>query len=449
MELTSRELATIIIFVAFVALAVILLRDRTQLQEAVIDVLKALSAWKLWSVILGYLLYAAGIVALANLAGLWSWALLKDTLIVVFFVGLPIITNANKFEAGTDVVAHVLKEVLGVTAILVVYLNLAPFPLWGELILQVVLLFLLLIAALGKSDPRNAPVVKLANAILALIGIGLIIYVTVRVVTAFDTFDWNGEARAFALSVWLPLALIPFIYGLGLLMSCEATLVRVKRHNKMETPPLRVRLALLLGLRGSLRYATGFTGLWLPRIANETLFTSARQAMREYRQIVRENSRRNHSRKRRLKEQAGVAGVDEDGLWRDRREFDETKKALERLFYTQMGLYRRQGGRYWTDPVVLFPIGGFKELPEDHGVQFSVRDDGQVWFGWRRTIGGFHLGVGGTSDVDAEWRYASAAPPDAYPDEQAAGWKLLLRDDEGYLKGAPEWDAEDAPLPRS
>lgn len=129
MELTSRELATIIIFVAFVALAVLFLRDRTQLREAAIELLKALSAWKLWSVILAYLLYAAGAIALAYLAGLWSGDLLKETLIVVFFVG-------------------------------------------------------------------------------------------------------------------------------------------------------HVRLALLLGFRGSLRYATGFTGLWLPRIATETSFTSARQTMR-------------------------------------------------------------------------------------------------------------------------------------------------------------------------
>ncbi|MFT4306021.1 MAG: hypothetical protein QM604_03925 [Microbacterium sp.] len=57
MELTSRELATIIIFVAFFALAAVLLRDRTPLREAAIDVLKALSAWKLWSVILAYLLF--------------------------------------------------------------------------------------------------------------------------------------------------------------------------------------------------------------------------------------------------------------------------------------------------------------------------------------------------------------------------------------------------------
>ncbi len=449
MELTSRELATIIILVAFAVLAVVLSRDRTQLREAAIEVLKALSAWKVWSVILAYLLYATGVIVLACLAGLWSADLMKDTLIIVFFVGLPIIANASKFEAGTDVFAHVVKEVLGVTAILVVYLNLAPFPLWGELILQVVLLFAILIAATGKSDPENAPVVKLANAIVALIGIGLIIHVTVRVAVAFDTFDWNAEARAFALSVLLPLSLIPFTYGLGLLMSCEATFVRLKYHNNRGELPLRVRLALLLGFHGSLRYATGFTGLWLPRIATQTSFTSARRTMRAYRLTMRENARKNRDRERRLRENAGVAGVDEDGLWRDRREFYETKRVLEGVFYSQMRLYRYRGARYWTDPVLLFPVEGFKELPEDHGVQLCVRDDAQEWFAWRRTIGGFYLGVGGTSDVDAEWRYTSAEPPDTYPADQAAGWKLLMRNGEGYLRGDPEWDTEDAPYPRA
>lgn len=448
MELTSRELATVIVFVVFVTATVLLLRDRIQLRESIIEVLKALSVWKLWSVIIAYLLYLSGIVALAYLPGLWTWDLLKDTLIVVFFVGFPIIANTNKFEAGPDVLAHVLKEVLSIIPILMVYLNLALFPLWGEIVLQLILVLFVLIATFGRIDPRNARAVKVANGILTLIGMGLIVYVTVRVVTAFNMFDWDAEVRAFALSVWLPLALIPFIYGLGFLMSCEGTLVRLRLHNNRKPPPLRVRLALLLGFRGSLRYATAFTGIWLPRIAGETSFTSARQTMREYRLAVRENARNSRARRRRLRNLAGISGVDEDGLWQDRREFHETKKALEGLFYTQVGFYRHCGECYCTDPVVLFPIGGFKELPEDHGVQFRVRDDGQTWVGWRRTIGGFYLGVGGSSDVDAKWRYASVEPPGTYPAEQAAGWKLLLLDGEGDLKGAPEWDADDAP-PRS
>lgn len=90
MELTARELATAIVFVTIITVAVLLSRDRSQLVDAAVGVLKALLAWKLWLVILAYLVYAAGVVVIAHFLGLWSTELLKDTLIVVFFVGLPI-----------------------------------------------------------------------------------------------------------------------------------------------------------------------------------------------------------------------------------------------------------------------------------------------------------------------------------------------------------------------
>lgn len=137
MELTSRELATGIVVVAFVLLALLLTKDRKELLRPLLGVVKAFAAWKVWTVVLAYLIFVAAVVVLAHSVGVWSGDLLKDTLIIAFFVGLPILLNSAKFRDGLGVVKHVVKEVLDVAALLVVYLNLAPFPLWGELILQV------------------------------------------------------------------------------------------------------------------------------------------------------------------------------------------------------------------------------------------------------------------------------------------------------------------------
>ncbi|MGC0142771.1 hypothetical protein, partial [Pseudactinotalea sp. Z1732] len=233
------------------------------------------------------------------------------------------------------------------------------------------------------------------------------------------------------------------IYLFGLIASCEAALVRGKFHNDREALPLPARLAFLLGVRGSLRYATSFTGRWLPELAKQRSFRDATRTMREYRQSVRSNARQNRQRRRRLRKQAGRSGVDENGLWLDRREFYETKEALEGLFYTQMGLYRHRGSRYWTDPIVIFPLGGFKNLPEDHGIDFSVRDDGLAWVAWRHTVGAFYLGVGGTQYLEAHWRYAGTKPPSNYPGPALPGWADVSEGSEA----SPEWHADDAPIP--
>ena len=108
-----------------------------------------------------------------------------------------------------------------------------------------------------------------------------------------------------------------------------------------------------------------------------------------------------------------------------------------------MGLYRHRGGRYWTDPIVVLPVGGFSNLPEDHGVDFRVRDDGQSWAAWRHTVGAFCLGVGGTRDLEARWRYAGTESPSNYPGPASLGWVDVSEDSEA----SPEWHADDAPIP--
>lgn len=443
MDLTSRELATGIVVVSFVLLSFLLTKDRKGLLRSLTNVAIAFASWKVWTVILAYLIFVAAVVILANSVGAWSGNLLKDTLIVAFFGGLPILLNSAKFRVGLGVVKHVVKDVLGVAALLVVYLNLALFPLWGELILQTSLLFFVILAIVGKHDPETASAGRIFEVLTVLLGIGLIAYVTIRVATRFNEFDWEHEAIAFGLSVWLPVSLIPFIYIFGLIASCEVTLVRMKFHNDKEALPLAVRIAFVLGVRGSLRFATFFTGHWLPELAKQKSFMDASRTMREYRGSVRKNARQNHERRRRLRRLAGTTGEDDNGRWLDRREFHETKEALNGLFYTQMGLYRHRGGRYWTDRTVVLPVGGFRNLPEEHGVDFHVRDDGQAWLAWRHTVGGFFLGVGGTQYLEAHWRYAGTESPSNYPGPAVSGWVDVSE----YSEDSPEWQADDAPMP--
>lgn len=158
MELTSRELATGMIVVTLVLLSFLLTEDRKSLLRSFLDVVKACAALKVWTVVLAYLIFVTVVVVLAHSVGAWSGELLKDTLIIVFIVGFPILLSSVKFRDGLDVVKHVVKEVLGLAALLAVYLNLAPFPLWGEVVLQVSLFLFVMLSVVGKRDPETAEV---------------------------------------------------------------------------------------------------------------------------------------------------------------------------------------------------------------------------------------------------------------------------------------------------
>ncbi len=56
-------------------------------------------------------------------------------------------------------------------------------------------------------------------------------------------------------------------------------------------------------------------------------------------------------------------------------------------------------------------------LPEDHGISLEVSKDGQLWWAWRRTITGWHLGIGAIAPPPDEWFYEHPEPPAKPPGE--------------------------------
>lgn len=442
--MTSREIATAIIVIGLLSLSLLNRKSRTPLLQSALKVANSLTNWRICVVLLGYLLYLLGMIVAAHTLGAWSGNLLKETLIVGFWVGLPFIFNSSTVQDGIEITKNIAKQVLGIGALLVAYLNLVTFPLWGEIILQLFLLYSTILMIVSKSDPKKAPVVKIFTSVTALIAIGLIIHVAVHLMIHSDEIDWQHEASVFALSVWVPLALIPLAYLLGLIASSSKALGLARFRNDQKRLPPGIRTGFFIGTRGSLRYTSAFVKDWLPKLAAQTSVRSTLQLMRKYRQVVDSNARWNSRRRRRLRKNAGAARIDQNGLWLDRREFYETKKALEYLSDSLGAMKRTRGGRYRID---LAPIDRMSDygLPGDHRVKLCEREDGQAWAAWRKTVGGFYLGAGGTIDLDACWRYAGPGAPSNFPHSDIPGWTNAVTGKEV----CNEWDTDDGPVPLS
>lgn len=119
---------------------------------------------------------------------------------------------------------------------------------------------------------------------------------------------------------------------------------------------------------------------------------------------------------------AGSTEVDEDGRRRDQREFTATRLALGYLHTSHWRRYET-GDRFQADLLPIVESRFVRDgLPVPHGVTMHVSEDGQTWWAWRRTITGWHLGIGATSHTST-WHYDDAeAPtggPDAVPDQWA------------------------------
>lgn len=284
--------------------------------------------------------------------------------------------------------------------------------------------FLGIMAAFAAHQKEQASrrVGTVANVIIAGIVLWLIIQTAVALANAWDPAEVPKMVSTFALSVWLPLLLLPLIYFLAFYMSCEMILRSLTTFNDQVKLPLRVRLAVVLGLHFSAHLASSFIGRWRVDVAKVATFRDALKTMRAYREADREKVAAQRTHQKRLKDFAGVKGVDDQGRQLDRREFSATKQALTQLFYSQMGQHRNRHGHFQADLDLVYSDYHLRKVTLDPSVEMKVRKDKQAWYAWRRTIGGWYFGVGGTSDLDSQWQFDGPEPPRTFPSSLNEDW---------------------------
>jgi hypothetical protein len=433
--LTNREIATIILFVLLAAFVL----SKRSVRESVAELVKAFLAWKMLLVFFAYVGYATVVIWLAWQVGIWDTAILKDTVIWAFFTGLPIVFRASQIRSNADVMRRAVVEALAVSTFVALYVNLHSFAIGWEIVLQVTFALLGVIEVAARHQGNRARPVANVNAFLLL---GLAIFMMWRtgtwLIDNWSKLDHDAILMLLGMTVWLPFALLPYVYIFAFVVHSESSLTMVRFFNREKRLRLSTILAFLFGTRFSVRYSGNFSGGWRSQLARSETFREALKIMGEYRQSLGEEEAAERAAATRLRDYAGVDGVDSDGRRLDRREFEDTQKALSYLWSCMLGHARNRNNRYRDDllPWLDFQRHGLA-ANGDHGITVKVAKDKRAWYGWRRTVTGWVFGIGGNQEnLAARWRYDGAEAPNEYPGNGSTVWSNELVSDET----AKNWD---------
>lgn len=410
--LNNRELASVILIAALIVLALALPKWRNVVLSSLRTIARSMFKWAILRIFGLFVVWVALWVWLAWLAGAWELELLKDTVIILFGVGFPLLFSSIRAKSGAEIIGHIRRETLTLSTLFLFYLNLESLPLWGELIAQLVILLLSVMTSFAQRDKKGRRVVGCFSIPLPLIGLGLIVWTTVQTVNNWDKLDWPDLISQLALSVWLPFAMFPYLYAVAFYAATETILKRLVWTNKEM--PRRARLGVLAGLHGSVRRAKELTGRY-HYVARAKSFRGALSEMRDFRDDVTRREHREADRLADLKGFAGHAGVDGTGAQLDRREFDGTKRVLRFVHTAQALRYERRGKKFWDDltEMVVSPASKW-DLPLQHGIIVQTTKDQEKWRAWRRLPSGWVLGIGATGRF-GEYLYAAAEPPTTWP----------------------------------
>lgn len=429
--MNNRELAAVIL--AAVLFVSVLLYSQTR--ALLPNLLRAFFTPKLFVPLLTYAAGLGSIVWLAARVDLWVPDLLPDTVFWFFLTGLVWYFNIHKAGEDPNFFRSKIVATLGIAAFFEFFINLETLPLIGELVLQIVLIFVVLMQAVAATKPEFRLVKRLFGGLAGLIVVGIVGYTVVALIGDWDARDPALLARKLFLPIWLTLASVPFIYVVALAAGYEGLFLHARFMNDKQRPSLRSLLGIMSSLRGSLVDIKEFRGFRLKAAVQFRSYRGARAEVVGFKRDRQADQERRAAARERLVRYEGVDGASSDGRRLDRREFAETKKTLQWLATCHMGWYRRED-RYQPD--LLSKLGSFERegLPAPPGIYMRVSKNGQSWYAYRRTLTGWFFGIGANGAPPNQWLYDGSKPPKGFPGSHGS-WR-------DNLSGQPEeWLPED------
>jgi len=380
--------------------------------------------------------WCTALLFLASRFGLWNRDLAADT--AFWFLGSGIVLFFGITEVGKQdrLIRTTVAQLIGVAIVTDVVLEVGIMHWLIELVVVLLATVLVLVELVAKQRDGDRRVAGFASRLLALAGLTLLAVGLRRIIFDFEGQDWPQLGRQALLAIWLTTGVMPLIFTLGLFGQYEKVWKFVDYHSDTSWRRRTMTKSAIVrehGIRATRlhRLNLGSVG----PIAKATTWQRARLEVQQVELRHEDREREECERIQALKDFAGVRGVGDDGRQLDKREFDETCKALRWLHTCHSGWWRRE--QRYTDGLLkkVSSPSDTHHLHPDAGYTEVVASDGEWWFAWRRTPSGRVFAIAGIGVPHYPWSYDGPEPPTGPPGEDQ-----LWGDDPFASDCAPNWD---------
>ena len=177
--------------------------------------------------LLAYAVYIALVVGVASAIGAWNTGLLKETIAWLLVPGIVLLFGFSKAYEGRRFYVRTLIRVIGLTALIEFYVNLSAFPLWVELVLLPLTVFLVALSTVAGMKPSAEIVKRWVDRLTAVLGLVVLAATGIYLASEWSNLDQAELALSFAQPVWLTLASLPFIFAFSLFANYETHFVRI------------------------------------------------------------------------------------------------------------------------------------------------------------------------------------------------------------------------------
>lgn len=175
-------------------------------------------------------LYCAGAVLLLRQVGLWHDATLKETIYWFITGGLVLVGRAvsNAKPSDPGFYKNLVRQAVQFTIVVEFLVNLYVFPFLIELTVVPVILLFVLLQVVAAVDPAHAPVKKIIDGALIVIGLVLLTSVFIHAVSDPGDVFARENAEALLVAPVLTFAFLPLLWLWGWISRRELESIRKK-----------------------------------------------------------------------------------------------------------------------------------------------------------------------------------------------------------------------------
>ena len=182
--------------------------------------------------ILASLTLAMSYIAIATVIlqslDMWTIKQLKITVLWYFIAAIPSLMETPEVSKNPASLKNSIATNFKISLILDFFINLFKLPFLAELIFVPFSALLGGLLAVAQLDKKYAPVQKLLNGILVLIGLGFLAYETYKITTSFNEIANMDTLRDFTLPIIYNLTFIPFLWAMAIYAAYDSAFCRLQ-----------------------------------------------------------------------------------------------------------------------------------------------------------------------------------------------------------------------------
>lgn len=253
--LSSREIATVVWLILFSLWAL----SKKDIRKASTRLLETLFNKYLLVPIVLMALYTSGVAWILHVVGVWTFDLLKVTILWFFTSALAFALNFTTWDGKKSILSAVFIDNVKGVILLEFLISKYTFPLVVELILIPVAALIVMLSTYAQREDKNSDVAKFMTGLQAFLGFIIISFAVFSAVNDFGNLRSLDTARFILLPPLLSLLLVPFVYFLGIYAAYERLFVNLKIGPKKDSSVKSyARRQLVLNLRFNLRNIRAF-----------------------------------------------------------------------------------------------------------------------------------------------------------------------------------------------